>query len=177
MRCLITLVTLAAACGGSPPPQKPPVTPPSSGVHATLVVGGPGDGVTMATLTDGQDVSLVEGAQGGFHVWLEFRARDVAAGTLTLERSAHRVSDGAVVLRYDGPITIGDAGADGWWQAAEFPMFMCPTPIGISIVGEPIAYQLRLVDDGGAELARAGVTLVPRCPDAQLPFCTRICTG
>lgn len=131
----------------------------------------------MAPLVDGQDVPLVAGAQGGFHVWLELRLRDLGAGAVTLERSAHRVSDGAVVLRYDSPLQVGPAGPDGWWQAAEFPMFMCPTPIGISIVDVPIAYQLRLVDDGGAELARAGVTLLPRCPDAQRDFCLRICTG
>ena len=30
---------------------------------------------------------------------------------------------------------------------------------------------------GDAELARAAVTVVPRCPDAQRDFCMRICTG
>ena len=56
-------------------------------------------------------------------------------------------------------------------------MFMCPSPIGISVVDVPIDFTLRLLGAGDAELARAAITLVPRCPEAQRDFCTRICTG
>jgi hypothetical protein len=56
-------------------------------------------------------------------------------------------------------------------------MFMCPSPIGISVVDVPIYFTLRLSGAGDADLARAAITLVPRCPDAQRDFCTRICTG
>lgn len=128
-------------------------------------------------LTDGQDATLVEGAQGGFHVWLSYAVRGVT-GSFTLERDAHRVSDGAVVLRYRGPMDVGAPADDGWWSApSPIPMFMCPTPIGISIVDEPIDFELRLLDDADVERAHTHVTLVPRCPDAQRDFCTRICTG
>ena len=58
-------------------------------------------------LADGQDVTLVEGAQGGFHVWMQYAVRGLPAGTVTLERSAHRVSDGAVVLVYRGDVDLG----------------------------------------------------------------------
>jgi hypothetical protein len=173
------MLALLGGCSPAPahvtrPPPGSATTPPP-GIEIAL--GAPGDGGALVPLSDGQDVTMVAGAQGGFHVWLAYRLHDVPAGTFTLERDAERVSDGAVVLRYRGDVAVTPDG-DGWFTPdGPIPMFMCPTPIGISIVGEPIAYQLRLVDDGGAELARAGVTLVPRCPDAQLPFCTRICTG
>lgn len=129
-------------------------------------------------LTDGQDDTLVEGAQGGFHVWMQYAVRDLPAATYTLERSARRVSDGAVVLVYRGDVDIGASAADGWWTApAPIPMFMCPSPIGITVVDVPIEFTLRLVGADDAERARAAITLVPRCPDAQRAFCTRICTG
>jgi hypothetical protein len=134
--------------------------------------------MTVLTLTDGQDDTLVEGAQGGFHVWMQYAVRDLPAGTYTLERSAHRASDGAVVLVFRGDVDIGAPAADGWWTApAPIPMFMCPSPIGISVVDVPIDFTLRLSDAGDSEQARAAITLVPRCPEAQRDFCTRICTG
>jgi hypothetical protein len=172
VRRLIAL-TFVAGCSAAPPPStgKPPsdTTPPPSAEMSLLM------------LSDGQDATLVEGAQGGFHVWLSYAVRG-AAGAFTLERDAARVSDGAVVLRYRGPIDVGAPDdpdtTGGWWTApSPIPMFMCPTPIGISIVDEPIAFTLRLLDDADVERARAAVTLVPRCPDAQRDFCTRICTG
>ena len=136
--------------------------------------------MTVLTLTDGQDDTLVEGAQGGFHVWMQYAVRALPAGTYTLERTAHRASDGAVVLVFRGDVDIGAPapGDDGWWTApAPIPMFMCPSPIGISVVDVPIDFTLRVLGPGDAELARAAITLVPRCPDAQRDFCTRICTG
>jgi hypothetical protein len=180
VRCLIAIALVAVACGGSPAGKPDASSKPSPPISeaATMVLGAPAaDGVGMAPLVDGQDVALVEGAQGGFHVWFEFRLRGVTAGTVTLERGAHRVSDGAVVLRSRETLAIADAGADGWWQSDRFAMFMCPTPIGLSIVDVSIAYVVTLSDDAGAELARAAVTLTPHCPDVNHDFCMRICTG
>jgi hypothetical protein len=168
---LIVVAALAATgCSASPPPSsgEPPADfgPPEPPAQMSVLM-----------LTDGQDATLVAGAQGGFHVWLSYAVRG-AAGSFTLERDARRVSDGAVVLRYRGPIDVGAPDGDGWWTVpSPIPMFMCPTPIGISIVDEPIAFSLRLLDDAEVEHARADITLVPRCPDAQRDFCTRICTG
>jgi hypothetical protein len=175
VRCLISLLFGVAACGGSPPPVKPPPpAPPPSAL--TLTVGAPGDGSAMLPLVDGQDVELAEGAQGGFHVMLELAARPLPAGPVWIERTAHRVSDGAVVLRFQSQLdAVPDA--DGVWRSGALRTFMCPTPIGISIVDVPIAYQLRLSDDNGTELGRTGITLVPRCPAGQHDFCMRICNG
>ena len=168
------LVTLAlfAAVGctpAAPPAPPPPVIAPTPGASAEMA---------LLMLTDGQDDTLVEGAQGGFHVWMQYAVRDLPAGSVTLERTAHRVSDGAIVLRYRGEVDVGAPDADGWWTApAPIPMFMCPSPIGLSVVDVPIEFALRLLGDGDVELARAAITLVPRCPDGQRDFCTRICTG
>jgi hypothetical protein len=180
--CLCALLA-PLGCAPSPPLEPPPPPPPPAVVEdAVLALGAPaGSAATSAALlpfTDGQEVELVAGAQGGFHVWLQYALRGLPAATYTLERDATRVSDGAVVLRYSGAIDVGVPAADGWSTApAPIPMFMCPTPIGVSVIGEPIALLLRVVGGDGLERARAGATLVPRCPDAQRDFCTHICSG
>jgi hypothetical protein len=165
----VTFAAALSACSAPPPhahAASPDLAPAADAEMSVLM------------LTDGQDATLVEGAQGGFHVWLAYAVRG-AAGSFTLERRADRVSDGAVVLRYRGDVDVGAAGASGWWTApAPIPMFMCPTPIGVSIVDQPIAYTLRLLDDAEVEHARAAITLVPRCPDdANHDYCMHICTG
>lgn len=166
--CALVLLGLTG-CGGDPP-----VAP----VDAS--VGGAGAAaVELVPLVDGgDDVTLVAGAQGGFHVWLDWRLRGVPAGsTVTLERRAFRVADEAVVLRFDGAVDVGAPGDDGWFAPLDpIPMFMCPSPIGVSVVDVPIRFELHVLA-GAGELARTAVTLTPRCPDAQRDFCTRICTG
>ncbi|MDB4969539.1 MAG: hypothetical protein JWN44_5228 [Myxococcales bacterium] len=173
---------LAAALSGchaaptAPPAPRPLETP------AQLALGAPAaDGSSaMVPFVDGQDAELVAGAQGGFHVWMQLALKDVPAGaTINLERTAHRLSDDAVVLRFDSSAVVGELDPDGWFRSpTPFPMFMCPTPIGISVVDTPVVFQVRVSDESGAtDLARAAVTLVPRCPESRRDLCARICTG
>jgi hypothetical protein len=177
------LMVVAALGGCSAPPPAVRIDPPAQpepGRALTLALGGPGaDDTTMVPFADGQDAELVPGAQGGFHVWMRLAVKDVPSHTiLAVERFATRASDGAVVLRFSSTVEVGDLDADGWYRTPSFPMFMCPTPIGISVVDTPIAFELRVSDESGAtELGRAGITLVPRCPTADRDLCARICTG
>jgi hypothetical protein len=131
-----------------------------------------------ASLTDGQDATLVEGSQGGFHVWMKVRVSGVAPGAVALSKEAHRLSDGEVVLRSpDNTLTVGDPGPDGFWEQPDpMTMFMCPSPIGISVIDVPIVYHL-VLGDPGSPLADAEITLVPRCPADSVTFCEKICTG
>ena len=101
-----------------------------------------------------------------------------SGANIKVERLAHRLSDGAVVLRFDSAEVVGTPDAGGWYRSYSFPMFMCPTPIGISVVDTPIVYELRVSDENGTfELAHASITLVPHCSDVRRDLCTRICTG
>lgn len=163
---LVGLVGLGGlgACGGSPPPEP----------AATLELGAIDASGQFSPIADGADVTLVAGAQGGFHVWLGYRVTGMASGATRLERWAHRKSDGQLVLRMASTIEIGAPASDGSWQPADpIPMFMCPSPIGLSVIDQPIVFELELPD---AQLSRS-VTLVPHCPDAERDFCVRICSG
>ena len=155
---LFVLALLLVGCGGPPAPLA----------HALVLSGLANDGGT-APLVDGQDVTLVAGAQGGFHVWLRY-AYDGPAAAATLTRTAHRLSDDALVLRSSADVTVGPL-------SDPLPMFMCPSPIGISVVDTPIAYTLDLTDGSDAPLASGTITLVPRCPEDEATFCQQICTG
>ena len=183
MRSLaLALALVGPLAGGAPPPSHahpppptttpPPATPPPG--DFMLAIGAPGSDSVPVPLVDGQDVTMIAGAQGGFHVWLAWRVRGAPAGHLVVERDANRVSDGTPVLRYRGDADV-TLGADGWQTpAGPTPMFMCPPPIGVAVVGEPIAYRLTVSDEAGEELGSAAITLVPRCPD-DAPYCAHVC--
>jgi len=167
MRRLTLLTVMMMGCTGAPPPSPPPTA-------SQLVLGD----VTGAPLTDGQDVTLVAGAQGGFHVWLTWRATDMGADELVLERTAHRVSDGQLVLRSSTSLWPDAPGADGWVAAPmPLPMFMCPSPVGLSVIDVPIRFELSFSAVSGTPLVNQSVTLVPHCPVEARDFCQRICNG
>jgi hypothetical protein len=143
-------VILLMACAASPPP-------PMEALVSLVDAGG-------APYRDGQDVTLVAGAQGGYHVWLGWRMTPPPDGELQMERLAHRVSDGALVLRYD--TTIDQE------SMPLVPMFMCPVPVGLPILDQPIEYELDFSNH-----ARGAITLVPHCPEDSIDICQRICSG
>lgn len=169
---VLSVVCFAAlsGCGvQAPPPPSGPGQLTLSSLHA--------DGTPME-LRDGQDVTLVEGAQGGFHVWMKFRSHDIPAGATTVERTAHRLSDDKLVLRSMTTMNVGPLDPAGDWEPIDpLPMFMCPSPVGLSVVEQPIVFRIALSDGAGKQLAASEVTLVPHCPAAQSEFCQRICTG
>lgn len=155
-------------------------------------------GSAFVPLSAGQDVTLVEGAQGGFHVWMKFRV-GLSPRLVSMEKRAYRASDNQLVLLAYTPVSIGSApGAESpfgtvpapggaWELQPATPMFMCPSPVGINVLDTPIRYQLTLLDksptQGGAApmaLAEMGVTLVPHCPSSppdSVAFCRKICSG
>ena len=167
LRCTL-LLTLGlelglCACG----PAVPPVPPPTAG---TLTLGMSDASDAFLPFIDGQDVTLVSGAQGGFHVWLRYRYDGTPGGNAKLSRGAHRLADDAIVLRTNAEITVAA-------ESALMPMFMCPSPIGLSVIDQPIVFSLGMDADDGTPLAAQHITLVPHCPDAERDFCLRICTG
>jgi hypothetical protein len=167
MRWWFTIAIAFAGCGG---PGQPP--PPTMQAQVEL------SDQNGAPVTDGQDVTLVAGAQGGFHVWLSYRVEGMAAGEVVLERTAHRLSDDQLVLRSSTTIELGAPGDDGWYASpAPLPMFMCPSPVGLSVIDVPIQFELSFGSRDGTPLASQSVTLVPHCPDQASTFCQQICSG
>ncbi len=154
--------------------EEPPV-----GSEALQVGGADYQGTGFVELTDGQDVELVPGAQGGYHVWLNVRVHG-AEGSLYLRREARRVVDNVLVLR--GLPAVVDVPAEamtGWWESPlAAPAFMCPSPIGIKVFDEELTFKVLLTDRDGEVLTAEEVVLRPRCPEGDLnAHCRDVCAG
>jgi hypothetical protein len=173
---------IATGCG-----DAPGAVAPDAGIDAGPVeieAGTAGDnGIGYAATEDGTDVSLVPGAQSGFHVWLNVRVHGIA-GELMIERAARRQRDGVLVFRgLPQRLEVPDTALDDWWESpAASPAFMCPSPIGIQVFDEALVFEVRLLDpeaaEGGAPLAEDTLVLIPHCPlDEQAEFCVSICSG
>jgi hypothetical protein len=119
---IFALLALTLAACGAPPPDRMPAPP----AVATLALG-TGDASGFVAFSNQQDVTLVEGAQGGFHVWVRYQYDGVPGGSAHLARSAHRVGDGAIVLRTSAVATVES-------ESMPLPMFMCPSPVGLSVI-------------------------------------------
>ena len=167
---LVLATVMGIGCGGEPPPPQGKVA---------LVLGG-ADPTTgqWVTLTDGQDAELVPGAQGGFHVWMKLRLGHMEPQRLRAAKTAHRVGDGQLVLRSSLVFDVGAPDDTGVWELPmATPMFMCPSPIGLSVIDQPISFEIELSDEAGARVAGSSVRLVPHCPAEGRDFCLKICTG
>lgn len=172
----IALALLASCDEGVDPPGEP-----DAGTQRRMVLAlGTVDGTGHGFLSLDGDQPLVPGAQSGFHVWLKYRVAGHHEGAVRVKRTARRVSDGKAVLITEGAQQLGPPGADGWWEIPDpIPSFMCPSPLGVNIVGEKLRFTIELDDpDTGEALGSASAEVTPHCPeDDQKDWCMRICTG
>jgi hypothetical protein len=124
------------------------------------------------------DKDLIPGAQGGFHVWLKYRVRGMAPGKVKVTRTAHRVSDERALL-VTQPTTqeLGPANGAGYWELPDaVPSFLCPSPIGVKVVDEPVRFDVVITDENGSQLGQSSTEATPRC-NLSADFCEKICNG
>ena len=172
-RALIACACALVGCGGGK--TEPP--PPGDAMLALGTAASDGSGFVPL----GGDTTLVPGAQGGFHVWIKYRIEGMAPETVKVHRESRRVSDDALVLLTDGMLDVGEPGPgdDGWWELPQaVPNFMCPTPIGISVIDERMEFEVTLSTPDGTTLAKSSAEATVHCPDGdQAQFCAKICAG
>lgn len=170
-----------AGCGG--PPIDPPPPPPQYG--ALSIGGGPEDGTSgYVILTPGQDVTLVPGAQGGFHVYLNVRVDAKSMNTdraLYIDRKARRVDTNELVSNNRQLASFVPSDDDQYFDTEKsMLMFLCPAPIGIQVNDQPLTVKIQALLDHKDEepIAEGTVTLTPRCPHGDKEaFCLDICSG
>jgi len=168
---VMLLVGLAlGGCDGATPPDPPHPATISLGT-AQL------DGTGYAPLLG--DVTLVEGAQGGFHVWLKYRVEGMTAASVSETHTARRKSDGMLVSQGMRTIDVGAAGTGGYWETPlAAPTFLCPTPVGVSIRDQTLIFRVELRDETGTLVGEGETEATPHCPtDSQASFCSSICSG
>jgi len=166
---------LAPGCGETIDPEPPPI----EGDAALVLGGAAASGEGFIELIDGDEVELVPGSQGGFHVWTGMEVLGTE-GRHYLEREARRTDDDVLVLRairqsLDVP---SDAMIDWWRKPEAVPSFMCPTPIGVKVFDQEVTFSVKLVDEDDNVVTEDSITLIPRCPEGEhADFCLEICSG
>lgn len=162
-------LAFAPACGGG-----------GAGSGDVVVIAGSAadDGTGYRPVSDGDPVPLISGAQGGFHVWVNVQLEGVM-GELTLEREGRRDDTDQLVLAPSRtPLDVpADAMTAPWESPEAAPSFMCPTPVGISVIDLPIRFRVRLLDAEDAVVAEDSFVVRPTCPtaDGLAAFCQDIC--
>ena len=169
MRGLCTFafaVALSLGCGQAQLPPSIKVIVETAGA----------DGVTPQALT--ADSTLTAGAQGGFHVWLNLKVTGAKADATRIKHTIRRKSDGVLFSTGDRTLRIGEPGPDGSWETSPaWPAFLCPSPLGVNVLGETAVIKLELSTVAGEVLGSGEVTTKFTCPAAQQTFCDSICKG
>lgn len=171
-----------SACGPSPPPPGTPSLLLGTAAISDQAV------VTWVDLPKDapRDVTLAPGAQGGFHIWLLYRTTGIG-GPVLLQRQVDRIDpDGTRrrVLTTEGAENVTPDDSGRFQLTTPLRNFMCPAPIGISVVDQTLEMTGRLTTlpapgaSSGTVLAEDHVRVIARCPgDALHAVCLSTCSG
>lgn len=118
------------------------------------------------------EVPLVAGAQGGYHVEVRYRVNGMSAPEVLFTHRARKL-DGTLVSRGTRRFDVELDG--GVWVSDMFPVFMCPTPIGVSVSNETVTLEVEATSRDGGVLGRAKGTTKLHCEAGQ--YCEVICKG
>ncbi len=119
------------------------------------------------------EVQLHSGAQGGFHVPAMFQVTGQHEDAAVFEHFVRRARDSALVSR--GTRTL-DVSGNPWVTSQPIPIFMCPPPVGIDIIGEDLTFEVSVTSASGAVLSRETAKTRVKCPSTA-SYCASICKG
>lgn len=118
-------------------------------------------------------VEASPGSQGGYHVSVTYRVSGEVASGVTFDHRVTRARDGVLVSKGGRSWDAGTAAP--WVSDPAARVFLCPTPVGVNIVGEALLFQLTATKTGTL-LGTAQATATFGCPPGDA-FCERICGG
>lgn len=118
------------------------------------------------------EVPLVPGAQGGYHVEVRYRVTGERASEVLFTHRARKL-DGTLVSRGTRQFDVAPDG--GVWVSEQFPIFMCPTPVGVSVSNETVTIEVEATARDGGILGRSTGTTTLHCEAGQ--YCEVICKG
>lgn len=181
---VFVLVVLASGCVGScldprPDPPDPEVDggpdgPPAWGEGA-VEIGTTPDSVTFVAMP--AELELHPGAQGGFHVPISYRVVGKTEPDAVFEHKVRRVKDNVLVSRGTRSFDVAPADAGVWTPDYEVTVFLCPTPVGITVQDEEVTFEVRVTRMSSGKLLGVGTAKATlRCP-AGNTFCASICKG
>jgi hypothetical protein len=169
----LLLVLLACGCGHSDKPDGG-----SDGgaqwAEGTLELGNasPDGGFQQMPV----EVEATPGAQGGFHIPVMYRVNGKAVAGVLFEHRIERTRDAALVSKGTRTFDVTPVSAqESWTTPGAVIIFICPTPVGVSVVGEALTFEVTATKDGEL-LGKATASAVFRCAPGD-SFCESICKG
>lgn len=166
---LFAALTLSACVGGGASDGGLDASVPSW-TDGTLSLGGrdvDGGFTTLPAESTGEP-----GSQGGYHVSVMYRVTGESLASVLFEHRVTRTRDGTLVSK--GSRTF-DVLGDPWTTERGVIVFLCPTPVGVDILGEELTFQVT-ASKGGSLLGTSSATTVFRCTQGDA-FCASICRG
>lgn len=160
-------------CGGAG--HKPDGGPEAAWPEGTVVLGAVGvDGGGFVELPS--EVEGSPGAQGGFHVAMAYRVLEKTQAGVRFEHRVRRSRDGTLVSKGNRLFDVTPQPESATWTTqSPVIIFMCPTPIGVNVVGEELTFEVT-ASMGEWLLGKATARTVFRCQPGN-SFCESICKG
>ena len=168
---LLTALTVSACCIQMPAPRPARLLDEDGGM-----LGPPlwPDGALVFGTTDnngelfeaiGPKLDLYSGPQGGHHAYAKYQVRGQVAPSAVFENRVRRARDGLLVSGGSRTLDVKATAADGgvWASEGTIVMFMCPTAAGVSIVQEPLVFEVTAKSATGQLLSRVTVTSTLTC--------------
>lgn len=122
------------------------------------------------------EVQATPGAQGGFHVPMLYRVTAPAMPGVLFEHRVTRGRDGALVSKGSRTMNLDPVAAgESWTSPGAIIIFICPTPVGVNVVGEELNFEVTATK-AGELLGKASGRSTFRCAPTD-GFCASICSG
>ncbi len=170
---LVSVATALTACP-SPNPRPEPLFDEDGGVlgtplwaEGTLKIGTTDDqGEVFQEI--GSQIELHRGPQGGNHTYAKYKVIGQTARDAVFENRVRRAKDGVLVSRGTRTMDVipGDGGV--WLNDYSITMFLCPTAMGINIVGEPLVFEVTAKSADGGLLQRSSATSTISCNGCEV---------
>lgn len=170
---LVAAASLMAACG--PPNPTPDGGTDAGDLIAPLELGTTDSMGAFVALTG--DVNATPGAQGGFHVNVLYKLPQGGVGTVTFEHRVVRAADDKLVSLGSREWDLGLFKVSSWSSPNPVNVFICPTPVGIDVIGKELVFTVKAKDSNGKTLASGSARATFRCGPNGGAFCDSICKG
>ncbi|MFT3708130.1 MAG: hypothetical protein QM817_10790 [Archangium sp.] len=170
----LALAGLVSACGGGGGADGGSDAGPPLWTEGTLEVGTRSAPGVDDFAVFGAEAPLTPGAQGGYHVETRYRVNGQRLDAVVFTHVVRLADAGTLVSKGTRRFDVGDDGGDPWVSEI-FPVFMCPTPVGVNVANERVTFEITATATDGGFLGRAtGSTRLHCDPGA---YCEVVCRG
>ena len=123
------------------------------------------------------EVQATPGAQGGFHLPVLYRVTAPAVPNVVFDHRVTRTRDEVLVSKGNRTMNVEPVAAgQSWTSPGAVIIFICPTPVGVNVVGEELNFEVTATTKAGELLGKASGRATFRCAPNDA-FCASICSG